>query len=71
MPKKGIAKCDTCNREFGGIFPDHEKPGYRYMSLDDEIDKGTVKSLQGHHSATAENAGFRGTWGGTETLMYF
>ena len=35
MPKKGIAKCQTCDWEIEGNFPDHEPVGWNYMWTSD------------------------------------
>lgn len=54
MPKKGIAKCQVCDWEIEGIFPDHELVGSYYgwqfgkRSENDFNDEFAQKLLEHH-----------------------
>jgi hypothetical protein len=53
MPKKGTVVCQSCNANFTGQLPDHERVGFHYVSTSEKIDPNLVEHLQEHHFDTA------------------
>ncbi len=51
MPKKGTVVCQSCNANFTGILPDHERRGY-HLSTHERIDPNLLEQLKEHHLDT-------------------
>ncbi|AKM83226.1 hypothetical protein A2422_00285 [Candidatus Woesebacteria bacterium RIFOXYC1_FULL_31_51] len=75
MPKKGIAKCQTCDWEIEGNFPDHEPVGWNYMWTSDgrenDFDKEIGEKLLEHHLDTRSTPSFFGKLYGHKNYEVF
>jgi len=60
MPKKGVAVCKTCDKEFEGIFPDNRQIWHRYCLQKDQIDSRLFETLQEHHLNTSTKVSISG-----------
>lgn len=71
MPKKGVVVCIRCNKEFEGILPDNNEPGYKYSTERNEIGSSLVLKLQDHHDNSALIKLARGNIGGHKHFDVF
>ncbi len=71
MPKKGLAICARCNKEYEGIFPDKKGLDEKYSSEANEIDQDLVSKLQEHHDNSALIKLARGNIGGHRHFEVF